>query len=234
MERFLRAAYNARTPPPDDPPPTHIRWMPHPWAVVLFLAVVVCIGVGAGLAQHSEESAHAKTPSATASTRSPRNDLGPDISSRNGKVLVHVIGAVKKPGLVTLASHSRINDAINAAGGPSDNADISALNLAKIVQDAEQIRVPTVGESASEQGIDPGNGEAEQANGGNGISGGKININTASLSTLQELPGIGPALAQRIVDYRTQNGRFGSVDQLTEVSGIGEKVVEKLRPQATV
>ena len=156
-----------------------------------------------------------------------------------GNVFVHVTGAVARPGVVTLGAGSRVADAVDAAGGANADADTEQLNLARVLSDGEQIRVPRVGEVLPDPAPPPtgaaGTG-ARTASGkpGDGGASGTVNINTASASELEKLPGIGPALAQRIVEYRDSHGPFASVDALTDVPGIGKAKLEALREQATV
>jgi len=161
------------------------------------------------------------------------------LSATSGSVVVHVTGAVSRPGVVTLPPGSRVTDAINAVGGASAEADTQQLNLARVLTDGEQIRVPRIGEVLPDPAPQPGGDAASGArtapgkSGGGGASG-TININTASASELEKLPGIGPALAQRIVEYRDSHGPFANVDALTDVPGIGKAKLEGLREQATV
>ena len=161
------------------------------------------------------------------------------LSTTSGSVVVHVTGAVSRPGVVTLPPGSRVTDAINAVGGASAEADTQQLNLARVLTDGEQIRVPRIGEVLPEPAPQTGGDAASGArtapgkSGGGGASG-MVNINTASASELEKLPGIGPALAQRIVEYRDSHGSFASVDSLTDVPGIGKAKLEGLREQATV
>ncbi len=160
------------------------------------------------------------------------------LSATSGSVVVHVTGAVSRPGVVTLPPGSRVTDAINAVGGASAEADTQQLNLARVLTDGEQIRVPRIGEVLPDPAPQPG-GAATPSVGTapgktNGGASGTININTASASELEKLPGIGPALAQRIVEYRDSHGPFASVDSLTDVPGIGKAKLEGLREQATV
>lgn len=134
-------------------------------------------------------------------------------------LLVHVLGAVARPGLVELTDGARVVDAIAAAGGLAADADPSGVNLARAVADGEQLTVPVVGQAAP-------SGPGESA-GGAGATGGSpgdglVHLNTATLADLDTLPRIGPALAQRILDWRDANGPFTGVDQLREVAGIGE------------
>ena len=146
-------------------------------------------------------------------------------------VVLHVLGAVVEPGIVELPPGSRVVDAIAAAGGPTDEADLAAVNLARLVADGEQLRLPAVGEAPAAGA--PGSGGAGAGSPG-GTADGRININTADAAGLEQLPGVGPAIAARIIAWREQNGPFRSVDELTAVSGIGEKTLDGLRDQATV
>ena len=157
-----------------------------------------------------------------------------------GRIVVHVIGAVVSPGVVVLADGARVADAIAAAGGAASDADTEQLNLARVLDDGEQVRVPHAGEqlAAPDPGPSPpgasGGGAAAGSSGGSTPGGGVVNINTAGVSELEALPGIGPALAARIVEYRDGHGPFASVDDLTDVPGIGPAKLEALRSQATV
>ncbi|MBL0887873.1 ComEA family DNA-binding protein [Myceligenerans indicum] len=152
---------------------------------------------------------------------------GPQNVARTGLV-AHVVGAVRRPGLVELPAGARIADAVEAAGGPTGEADLSGVNLARPVTDGEQVHVPTPGEEARSLGgageQPPGYAEAIEA----------VDLNTADTAALDTLPGIGPALARRIIDWRTVNGPFASVDELDGVSGIGPSVLEQIRPLARV
>lgn len=175
---------------------------------------------------------------ATVPTTGPAAGPG-GLSTASGSVVVHVTGAVSRPGVVTLPPGSRVTDAINAVGGASAEADTQQLNLARVLTDGEQIRVPRIGEvlpdPAPQTGGDAAPGaRTSQGKSGGGAASGTININTASASELEKLPGIGPALAQRIVEYRDSHGPFASVDALTDVPGIGKAKLEGLREQATV
>ncbi|EWT03152.1 hypothetical protein N865_01680 [Intrasporangium oryzae NRRL B-24470] len=150
------------------------------------------------------------------------------------QIVVHVVGQVARPGLVRLRSGARVADAIAAAGGARSGADLSALNLARLVVDGEQVRVPKPGEAVPAPG-GGGSGPVGAVGGGSGSGGAAlVNLNTADLTSLDSLPGVGPVLAQRILDWRTEHGRFTSVDELGEVSGIGDKLMAQLRPKVTV
>lgn len=144
-------------------------------------------------------------------------------------IVVSVVGSVTTPGLVTLAEGARVSDAIDAAGGALPGTDLSTINLARKVSDGEQIAVGVPGAADAAGPADPSASE-----GAAGASAGKVNVNSASAEELATLPGIGPVLAQGIIDFRETNGPFGSVDELTEVSGIGPAVLAKIKDLVTV
>ena len=138
-------------------------------------------------------------------------------------VVVHVAGDVRKPGLQRLPAGSRVADAIRAAGGVSNSKAENSVNLARLLVDGEQIMV----------GVGPQQASSDQQYNrtqGSGSPSGKVSVNSASQQQLETLPGVGPSLAQRILEYRTANGAFHSIDELDEVSGIGPATLARLRP----
>lgn len=147
------------------------------------------------------------------------------------EVVVHVAGAVVAPGLVTLAEGARVADAIDLAGGATAEAELSAVNLARYVADGEQILVPKVGDVVVAVGQPA---TANTALSGANAAGTLINLNTADSSALQQLPGIGPALAERIIKWRGDNGGFRYVAELQEVKGIGPSIMSDLAGLVTV
>lgn len=156
------------------------------------------------------------------------------------EIVVHVAGAVKKPGVVRIPRGSRVDDAVKAAGGFSSEADPDAVNLAQPLTDGVQVYVPRKGESAAAPSVSTQvAGRVRAAERGTAsarkeLPSGKININTASAEQLESLPGVGPATARAIIEYRKQNGGFRSVDELLEVRGIGPKKLEQIRPYVVV
>jgi competence protein ComEA len=140
-------------------------------------------------------------------------------------LFVHVAGWVRSPGVYELQMGQRVIDAIDRAGGPRRGADLNALNLAALVVDAQQVLVPRKVATSS------GAGGQLTAPGGEGQ---KINLNLATAEDLETLPGIGEVLAQRILEHRESNGPFTSVDELLEVSGIGEARLEDIRDRVSV
>lgn len=137
-------------------------------------------------------------------------------------IVVHVAGAVLQPGVYELPDGARVHEAVLAAGGAAPEADTDQLNLAAVLADGQKVYVPREGE----QVVTDGGGGA----GGSATPQAVVSINRASAQELEALPGIGPVLAGRIVTYRTANGPFRSVDDLLNVSGIGPKLLEQLRP----
>jgi competence protein ComEA len=134
-------------------------------------------------------------------------------------LLVHVLGAIARPGLYELRSGDRTLDAIAAAGGFTDDADRDHLNLAKPLTDGEQLRVPVIGEAPV---------IAAEA------SDGRVNLNSADAAALDTLPRVGPAMAERIIQWRDDNGGFTAVEDLLSVTGIGQKTFDSLKDLVTV
>lgn len=145
------------------------------------------------------------------------------------ELLVHAAGAVQSPGLYRLAAGARVADLVEAAGGPVDDSDIDRLNLATPLTDGQRVYVPRLGEVAEPGPVAPGATDA----GGPGTDGspaaGLVDVNTATAEQLDTLPGVGPATAAAILEERERRGRFGSVDDLLDVRGIGEAKLEALR-----
>jgi competence protein ComEA len=140
--------------------------------------------------------------------------------SERAGLYVHVAGAVRRPGLVRVPAGARVAEAVLRAGGPGRKADLTGVNLAARVEDGQQVVVPVAGPAPSATGTSAA--EAGQA-------GVRPSLGSATVEQLDEIDGIGPTLAERIVEYRTENGGFGSLDELQDVDGIGEKRLETLR-----
>lgn len=150
------------------------------------------------------------------------------------EIFVHITGRVKKPGVYKMKPGQRIKDVVELAGGVQPDADLDQINLAEKVSDSEKIIVPRKGAmtpvtmSPSGAVIRPSPSNAPSQSGAKVPA--VVNVNRASAEELEQLPGVGPVLAERIIEYRRQNGRFNSVDELLEVSGIGPKKLESMRP----
>lgn len=194
-----------------DPSPAGTRRRLGLGALVVLVIVVLAVTVGIGILRSAlapVDTVSLDEPATFATT--PSSDL-----------YVHVSGAVESPGLYVVSEGSRVVDAIAAAGGFTDDADEGALNLAREVGDGEQIIVLAVG-------------EAPVATSTGSSADGRVNLNTADVAAFDTLPRVGPAIAQRIVDWREANGRFTSVDDLLAVPGIGDKMLDSLRDLVTV
>jgi competence protein ComEA len=148
--------------------------------------------------------------------------------SPSASIVVAVTGRVRRPGVVTLAAGARVVDAVRAAGGALPRTDLGLLNLARRLTDGELVAVGVPG--AADGGSPVGAGSGPDA----GQTGPPVDLNTATAEQLDSLPGVGPVLAQRIVEWRAAHGRFESVDQLREVDGIGPAKFAQLRDRVTV
>lgn len=181
-------------------------------------------------------SAPASAPPAASGSPSP----SPDVA------VLYVVGAVEHAGVVRVAADARVTDALAATGGAAADADLSRLNLARPVVDGERLYVPRIGEAEVPAELPAGGGAGAGASAGAGVgSGGSasagagaagqvVDLNTADATALETLPGIGPALAERILAWRDEHGGFRSVEDLLEVSGIGEGRFAELRDRVTV
>ena len=199
----------------------------HVAAVVLLLAI--CAGIALMMLNFSSAQPLA-VPEVEQLSQAPEPEPVPPSPSPSaeGLIRVHVIGAVRSPGVVSLPQGSIVQDAIAAAGGLSDDADPAMLNLAAPLSSGQQVVVGTVEEPLGELR------DAPQDSGADPGSGGLVNINTATAAELEALPGVGPVLAAAIVEWRETNGGFTAVEDLQEVSGIGPKSFAKLAPLVTV
>jgi competence protein ComEA len=177
--------------------------------VVLAALVVASRWVGAGAGEAAAPPRPLTLERATPATRPP--------------VLVHVVGSVRRPGLYRLRDGARVADALSRAGGATAKADLALVNLAAPVADGTQVVVPRRAPPATAAPSSP----AEP--GAPGVPGGVVHLNTATIEQLDTLPGVGPATAQRILDYREQHGAFATVDELDAVPGIGPARMEQLR-----
>ncbi|MET7364648.1 ComEA family DNA-binding protein [Streptomyces sp. NPDC005566] len=180
-------------------------------------------------------AAHAAAPGSFDSSGGPGLTPGPSAgppfpAAMGGQIVVDVSGKVRRPGIQRLPAGSRVADALRAAGGVREGTDVTALNRARVLTDGEQVvvGVPAVQPAAG--------GSADGTAGGGGGRGGQVgpptpvSLTTATVEQLETLPGVGPVLAQHIVDYRTEHGGYRSVDELREVNGIGDRRFEDLRP----
>lgn len=186
----------------------------------------------------------AAQPDAGSPTAGPAAGEG-TATTGTARVVVHVLGAVERDGVVRLPPSSRVTDAIERAGGATADADLARLNLARVLTDGERLYVPRVGEDEVPSALDPVDGRAAAATGGGGSAddgagaagagdAAVVDLNSADQAALETLPGIGPGLAGRILAWRDEHGRFTAVEDLLDVSGIGDVRFAELRDRVRV
>ncbi|OII01281.1 ComEA family DNA-binding protein [Curtobacterium sp. MCBA15_005] len=250
---------------PSSPGPWWSRLALSPRAAVVLAAVVVVVAVvvvlvGALVSGGGEGAGGtggvvvrgAPTAGAGASSGVPSPSAGASAGAAPsapgaGRVVVHVLGAVRRSGVVELPASSRVGDALERAGGATDDADLDRLNLARVLTDGERLYVPRVGQQDVPEALGPmadGAAAGPTAGAGAGSGGGTagtggeesavVDLNTADQAALETLPGIGPGLAGRIIAWRDEHGRFAAVEDLLDVSGIGDVRFAELRDRVRV
>jgi competence protein ComEA len=204
--------------------------IPRPQLAVYAAAAVAILLLGARYLSSSAgggavAGGAARTPASVPKTSSVRVE-----AAGNGSAVVQVAGAVRRPGVYRLRADRRVDDAVREAGGPTAKADLAGVNLAAKVSDGQQVIVPLAGGAAAAAGTAP----AGAAGGVGAVPGQPLNLNTASPEQLDQLDGVGPATAQKIVAYRQAHGGFRSVTELDQVPGIGEKKLAALKDRVRV
>ena len=199
--------------------------------------IVICAALGLALggfflikpsSQTSVKETNLQTEVAAVSKdSSSEKEVKKEESAEQDLITVDVKGAVKSPGIYDLPVGSRVHDAVQKAGGLTDEADSKSLNLAQKISDEALVYVPTKGEEAASQQATSGTSPSTSKDK-------KVNLNKASLEELKQVKGLGGKRAQDIIDHREANGKFKSVDELKKVSGIGAKTIEKLKDYVTV
>jgi competence protein ComEA len=211
-----------------------VQESPRSTIVIWVIAAALAAVAGVRLLGGGDSSAPpVSVEGGSAAAPAGRGAAGRGSGTAEPELYVHVAGAVRRPGLIRLARGSRVATALERAGGPTQRADLTLVNLAAELQDGQQIVVPVVGAA----GVG-GTGAATGGTGGGGVAGAgasgaipgaKLHLSTASAEQLDQIDGIGPTLAERIVEYRDAHGGFRSLQQLAEVEGIGEKRLATLR-----
>jgi len=208
------------------------------------LALYVALGLAVCLLGARYLLAQAPEPRASlpATARSNGGGSGAPVRVQRaggGRLTIHVAGAVRRPGVYRLPAGARVNDALRRAGGARGRADLAAVNLAATLEDGRQVLVPERAPAGAGPAASGAPGAAAPSAAGAGAGGGgapvpPVNLNTATLEQLDTLDGVGPGIAQRILDYRAQHGGFTRVEELGEVPGIGAKRLATLTPLVTV
>ncbi|HEX4982280.1 MAG TPA: helix-hairpin-helix domain-containing protein [Ilumatobacteraceae bacterium] len=216
--------------PPRPTPPRSVRESARAWldwfgitrVVATALAVVVVVGGAWLLVRTPPPAVEATLPATSGSAPSATLPVPtlPSAGTETSTFVVHVAGAVAAPGVYDVRGPARVVDAIEAAGGPTPQAELDSLNLAASLADGQRIYVPVVGEIVVP--VDDGSV-------GDDASRGPIDLNTATVVELDQLPGVGPATASAIVEHRDEHGPFATVDDLTDVRGIGPAKLDAIR-----
>ena len=209
--------------------------------IIIILVVVILTGGGYWMLKHFHPTLFLGEPNFVVETEA----APPPAPTPKSEIAVHVTGAVKLPGVYYLSTDARVHEAIEKAGGKTDQADVHSLNLAAKIRDGQQIDVPEIRQIPDVKQHAPISNAAQEytiptspdlsvtpqpsVRRSAPSDGSYININTATSQELQTLRGIGPTLAQRIIEYRQTSGGFSTVDDLTNVKGIEEKTLEKIR-----
>lgn len=211
------------------------------WQLVVGVCGIVLLGIAVFLLVTQQEKEDkellietSSTTEVTVDTKKEQDQANNE--SKSAKIYVDISGAVKQPGVYQLPEGSRLFDLLKQAGGLTEDAAIQTVNQAMIIQDQQKIIILT---QAQAQSIDTENINnnahlEEKSAEKSSKEAGKININQADLTQLQQLSGIGEKKAQAIIDYRNENGSFKTIEDLAKVTGIGEKTVEKLRDSITI
>lgn len=160
-----------------------------------------------------------------------QNKTADESSKGNDLIYVHIVGEVRNQGVIALNKGQRIVDAIEKAGGVSEEADLSKVNLAFVLSDGQKVRIPSVNESTEvvQEVVTAGGGNNIVQGGSSAGSFVKVNINNASQTELETISGVGPSLAAKIINYREKNGRFKNIEELKNVSGIGDAKFEGMK-----
>ncbi|MFW2109582.1 helix-hairpin-helix domain-containing protein [Bacillus spizizenii] len=204
-----------------------MNWLnQHKKAIILAASAAVFIAVIFFLASGKNKEPMKQTVSTETENTEVKQEAFKDES--NETIVIDIKGAVKHPGVYEMRTGDRLSQAIEKAGGTSEQADEMQVNLAELLQDGTVVYIPKRGE---ETAVHQGVGGAIQSDGGKGTL---VNINTATLEELQGISGVGPSTAEAIIAYREENGRFQTTEDITKVSGIGEKSFEKIKSSITV
>lgn len=208
--------------------------------IVGVICVIIVIGVAIYFFMQNEQEEFINFEDLENNVENVENIVQNEIVEEKAKIVVHISGQVVNPGVISLDEGSRLIDAINLSGGLTSKADISKVNLAYILEDAQKIYIPSIDDKDETKYISEDSGNTGVVTSGNGQTSTKkeeklmVNINTANEEQLQELAGIGDSIAKRIVEYRKENGKFNSIEDIKNVSGIGDAKFNKIKDNICV
>jgi len=203
------------------------------WLIIAVIAMLLAFAAGAKYESFKAEQSQQALELVQAREDEEKSTSAP--ASDKGIITIYVIGEVKNPGVFRLQKNDRVYQAVEMAGGALDTADMKQVDMARIISDEETVYIPAIGEVAGAPTAGNTSIQSESPRYAAGANNsGLININRASAEELDTLDGIGPALAQRIIEYRTANGSFTSIEDINNVSGIGDKKFEAIKNSITV
>lgn len=203
-------------------------------------AIIIAITVGIYFYKTTKDNSEIEITEDNLTTNTAVENNNEIVEEENNTIVVHITGEVNYPGVVVLKEGARVVDAIEAGGGETDEADLSSLNLAYMLSDGEKIYVPnkeeTSQESQEREYITSAKDNSEQSENGAKSTGTnfKININTAKQEELTQITGIGESTAKKIIEYRTQNGKFKSIEDIKNIPGIGDSKFNAMKEEITV
>lgn len=195
--------------------------------LIIFMLSIIIYYIYSSLSSNEDEDNLTFDNFSITNNLETKNVLLDEKPTETEDILVHISGCVKENKVVSLPIGSRVNDAIEAAGGLTDDADLSSVNLAYILEDGEKIYIPKKGEEIS-------NADSISNNSLSLNKKSKININTATQAELEFIPGIGPSIALKIITYRNENGKFKSIEDVKNISGIGDNKFEKMKDYISI
>ena len=192
--------------------------------IIFFMVSIIVYYIYSSINNFESESSMQNVTSAFSTSEDVKNEISED--SEKDEILIHISGSVKNEKVISLPEGSRIQDAINAAGGLTDEADLTNINLAYILEDGEKIYIPKKGEQTDENVDNSNSSLSKNSNNSKQI---KVNINKASQEELEKISGIGPSTALKIINYRKENGKFTSKEDIKNVPGIGDIKYENIK-----
>lgn len=192
--------------------------------ILIFMVSIIVYYIYSSINNYESESSIQNDTSDLSPSEDDKNEISED--SEKDEILIHISGSVKNEKVISLPEGSRIQDAINAAGGLTDEADLTNINLAYILEDGEKIYIPKKGEQTDENVDNSNSSLSKNSNNSKQI---KVNINKASQEELEKISGIGPSTALKIINYRKENGKFTSKEDIKNVPGIGDIKYESIK-----